>query len=101
MVQSMFNQDKQFAWSADAFIIIFNVYGNKYIQITNYELMFALNVFMLVMLCTLAWQTFIFLYNNTLYGKIVSVSILLVCLHEHVLKCTCKLLPLKYQTCDF
>ena len=29
MVQSMFNQDKQFAWSADAFIIIFKVDDNK------------------------------------------------------------------------
>ena len=29
MVQSMFNQDKQFAWNADAFIIIFKVDNNN------------------------------------------------------------------------
>ena len=29
LVQSMFDKDRQFAWSADAFNIIFKVYGNK------------------------------------------------------------------------
>ena len=37
----------------------------------NIELMFALNVFMLVIVCTLAWQKFIFLYNNNLYYYIL------------------------------
>ena len=31
MVQSMFNQDKQLAWSADTFIIIFKVDDNEYL----------------------------------------------------------------------
>ena len=40
MVQSMFNQDKQFAWGADAFIIIFKVDDNKYKSIENVALCF-------------------------------------------------------------
>ena len=39
----------------------------------NIKLMFALNVFMLVIVCTLAWQKFIFLYNNNLYFKIIII----------------------------
>ena len=62
----------------------------------NIELMFVLNVFMLVILRTLAWQKFIFLNNNNLYCKII--IIFFVCLHEHVLKCTYKLLPLENTT---
>ena len=62
----------------------------------NIELMFALNVFMLVIVCTLTWQAFIFLYNNNIYGKII--NILSLCLHEHVLKCTYKLLPRESTT---
>ena len=34
----MFNQNKQFAWSADAFIIIFKVDDNKYNVDTNHYL---------------------------------------------------------------
>ena len=35
----MFNQDKQFAWSADAFIIIFKVDDNKYKSIETVALL--------------------------------------------------------------
>ena len=122
MVQSMFNQDKQFAWSAEAFIIIFKEDDNKYKSIENVALCFLRKYnttwnsnecnelrdvkwdtnhylgWLLIWSSCLGWMCSCSWFHVHWLGK----SLFFLCLHEHVLKCTYKLLPRENTTkrCD-